>query len=74
MVLSGVAFVGGLYTVWPGALWLVPLLLTLSGLGIYDMAQTRHAIRRNFPVAGRLRYLFEAIRPAGFGSLPKTAV
>ncbi len=68
------AFVGGLYTVWPGALWLVPLLLTLSGLGIYDMAQTRHAIRRNFPVAGRLRYLFEAIRPAGFGSLPKTAV
>ena len=34
-----------------------------SALGVYDLLQTKHAIRRNFPVAGRLRYLFEAIRP-----------
>ena len=61
--LSAFAFVGGLYTMWTGALWLLPLPLTLVGLGAYDMLQTRHAIRRNFPVAGRLRYLFEAIRP-----------
>jgi glutamate synthase domain-containing protein 2 len=60
---SAFAFVGGLYTLWTGALWLLPLPLTLVGLGAYDMLQTRHAIRRNFPVAGRLRYLFEAIRP-----------
>jgi glutamate synthase domain-containing protein 2 len=63
VVLSGAAFIGGLYTLWADALWLAPLLLTLIGLGVYDMAQTKHAIRRNFPVAGRLRYLFEAIRP-----------
>src|SRR5213083_2334689 len=61
--LSGVALLAGLYTLWPGALWLVPLLLTLVGLGLYDLWQPKHAIRRNFPVVGRLRYLFESIRP-----------
>ncbi|HVY31839.1 MAG TPA: FMN-binding glutamate synthase family protein [Polyangiaceae bacterium] len=45
------------------ALWLAPAWLALVGLGLYDMLQSKHAIRRNFPVAGRLRYLFEAIRP-----------
>ncbi len=57
------ALIAGLCTVWWGALWLAPLWLTFVGLGAYDLLQTRHAIRRNFPVAGRLRYLFEAIRP-----------
>jgi len=32
-------------------------------LGVYDLFQDKHAIRRNFPVAGRLRYLFESVRP-----------
>jgi glutamate synthase domain-containing protein 2 len=32
-------------------------------LGVADMLQTRQAVRRNFPVIGRLRYLLEAIRP-----------
>ncbi|HXK20414.1 MAG TPA: hypothetical protein VNG33_21540, partial [Polyangiaceae bacterium] len=61
--LASVAFVAGLYTVWPAALWLAPVPLLLVGLGAYDLLQTKHAIRRNFPVVGRLRYLFEAIRP-----------
>jgi glutamate synthase domain-containing protein 2 len=61
--LCGLAVIGVLSTLWAGALWSLPLLFTLVGLGLYDMLQTRHAIRRNFPVAGRLRYLFEGIRP-----------
>ena len=60
---AGVALVGGLYAVWSGALWLAPAVLVVAGLGVYDLLQTRHTIRRNFPVAGRLRYLFEAFRP-----------
>lgn len=32
-------------------------------MGYVDMAQTRQAIRRNFPVLGRLRYVFEDMRP-----------
>ncbi|MDN5844334.1 MAG: FMN-binding glutamate synthase family protein, partial [Alcaligenaceae bacterium] len=37
--------------------------LALSALGFYDLHQTRHAIRRNYPVIGNLRFLFESIRP-----------
>lgn len=32
-------------------------------MGIHDIIQTKHAIKRNFPIVGRLRYLFEMIRP-----------
>src|SRR5690349_12506235 len=61
--LAGLAIVGALHTLWSGALWLLPIVLMLVALGVHDMLQTRHSVRRNFPVAGRLRYLFEAIRP-----------
>ena len=37
--------------------------LALTLLGVYDILQTRHAIRRNYPVIGNLRFIFEAIRP-----------
>jgi len=35
------------------------LVLVLIVLYIQDVAQTRHAIRRNYPVIGRFRYVFE---------------
>jgi len=35
----------------------------LSALGIRDMVQGRHAVLRNYPVVGHLRYLLESIRP-----------
>jgi len=46
--------------------WLRPFTLgcaALSLLGIADLLQTRHAVRRNYPVLGNLRYLIESIRP-----------
>lgn len=46
--------------------WLWPLtLLTalLSLLGIVDLLQNRHAVRRNYPILGNIRYLVEGIRP-----------
>lgn len=43
--------------------WLFVILAPLVILGIYDMTQTKHAIRRNFPVIGNLRYILEGIRP-----------
>ncbi|NWK77850.1 FMN-binding glutamate synthase family protein [Aquitalea sp. LB_tupeE] len=46
--------------------WLWPFTLTaiaLSLLGVLDLTQTRHAVRRNYPVLGNIRYLVEAIRP-----------
>ncbi|MFN0182211.1 MAG: FMN-binding glutamate synthase family protein [Aquabacterium sp.] len=32
-------------------------------LGVRDMLQTRHAVLRNYPVIGHLRFLFEWVRP-----------
>ena len=46
---------------WPAILCAVFAALTL--LGLRDMSQTKHAILRNYPVIGHLRYLFEEIRP-----------
>ena len=47
-----------------GAWWLPTMVfLALTLLGVYDMNQTRHAIRRNYPVIGNLRFLFEFVRP-----------
>src|SRR5690606_8316536 len=39
------------------------ILLILTGLGYYDMFQTKHSIMRIYPVVGRLRYLMEELRP-----------
>ncbi len=48
---------------WPPILWSFVLICPLILLGILDIVQTKRAIRRNFPLFGRLRYLFESIRP-----------
>lgn len=50
-------------SVWPALLWLLPILLAVIGLGIVDMLQTRHSVRRLYPVLGRFRYMLEAVRP-----------
>jgi glutamate synthase domain-containing protein 2 len=49
---------------WAGAhpAWAVPWAL-LSLLGWRDVTQTRHAVLRNYPVIGHLRFLLEFIRP-----------
>ncbi|MDO5059401.1 MAG: FMN-binding glutamate synthase family protein [Neisseria sp.] len=43
--------------------WLAVISIALVALGINDMRQTRHAILRNYPIAGHIRFLFEAFRP-----------
>ena len=34
-----------------------------SAIGVYDLVQPRQAIRRNYPIIGHMRFLFEGIRP-----------
>ena len=49
---------------WSPAFWLAVLPLAfLLGLGIWDLIQPHHAILRNYPVIGHMRWLFEGIRP-----------
>jgi glutamate synthase domain-containing protein 2 len=42
--------------------WLVPL-AALAGVGAHDLLQARHAVLRNYPIWGHLRFFFEFIRP-----------
>ncbi|NII11689.1 FMN-binding glutamate synthase family protein [Oleiagrimonas sp. C23AA] len=55
----GIALIGH----WSDAWVLVVIAGVLSLIGLWDLAQPRHAVRRNYPVLGHARYLFEAIRP-----------
>ena len=43
--------------------WISLLALALFGLGVQDILQPHHAVRRNYPLTGRLRYALESIRP-----------
>ncbi|MDF2180249.1 FMN-binding glutamate synthase family protein [Aliiglaciecola sp. CAU 1673] len=48
---------------WPGFIWLMLVLAFTFAIGLYDLVQTRHSIRRNFPLIGRMRWLMESLRP-----------
>jgi glutamate synthase domain-containing protein 2 len=39
------------------------LLLPLVGVGLYDLAQSRRSILRNYPIIGHIRYMLEFVRP-----------
>jgi len=46
--------------------WLWPITVVtgiLSLIGIFDLMQSPHAVRRNYPILGNIRYLVEGIRP-----------
>jgi glutamate synthase domain-containing protein 2 len=49
---------------WFNLLW-EPFLIAaaLTALGFYDLAQTKHAILRNYPILGHIRFLLEKVRP-----------
>ena len=46
-----------------GFLWLAAATGFLSLVGVRDMLQKKHAILRNYPILGHIRYFFELIRP-----------
>ncbi len=48
---------------WIEALFAFVIVGPLMYMGFVDMAQNRQAIRKNFPLLGRLRYVFEGMRP-----------
>ena len=43
--------------------WWPLLFLILSLVGLHDLKQEHHAVLRNYPVIGHLRFMFEYIRP-----------
>ncbi len=57
------AAVGSIAYFWTPVLWALVILIPLFLLGVWDILQTKHSIRRNFPLIGHGRYLLEHIRP-----------
>lgn len=43
--------------------WLFAICLFLTGVGLHDITQKRHAVLRNYPIAGHIRFLLENFRP-----------
>src|SRR6478609_7563381 len=48
---------------WIWALLVFVIVVPLVVMGVEDMVQTRQSLKRNFPLLGRLRYVFEDLRP-----------
>ncbi len=46
-----------------GYWWLLIVTVPIILIGLYDWFQTRFSITRNFPVAGRIRWIFYDLRP-----------
>lgn len=47
----------------PGWFLLLAIAVIVAAVGAYDLTQKQHAILRNYPVMGHLRFLMESIRP-----------
>lgn len=61
--ISAISLIFFLSQFFQAAWWLFIIVGPIILLGLYDLSQTRSTIPRIYPVIGRLRYLFEAIRP-----------
>jgi len=55
--------VGLVSLTWPPFAWGFVVLVPLFVVGLRDITQSRHAVLRNFPVIGHMRYLLEMVRP-----------
>src|SRR5690606_13025099 len=55
------ACVGASQWHWHWAWSVVPALLV--AIGVHDLLQRRHAVLRNYPIIGPLRYMIETVRP-----------
>jgi len=60
-IFAVVTFIAGFWWSWVFVLFFTFAGLTL--LGVHDLMQSRHAVLRNYPVLGHIRFLFEKIRP-----------
>ena len=49
--------------VWSGFFWILGVMMIPIIIGFIDLIQTQHAIKRNFPLVGRSRYIAEWLRP-----------
>lgn len=64
LIAMAVSLIAVLLAIWkPNWLWLLVVTIPVMALGCYDWLQKRWTITRNYPVAGRIRWLFYDLRP-----------
>ncbi len=63
VTLAVLAIIGLLGLQWNWIWWLLIAVVPLAAMGVQDMRQSRHTIRRNFPLFGRARWVMEHLRP-----------
>jgi len=61
--IAGLLVAAGLTFLWLPAAALLIIVFLIVLLGIYDIRQTEHTVRRNFPVGGHGRWFMEWLRP-----------
>ena len=59
----GVASNIALGFIWFPGIYGLAFLLPIIAVGLHDMLQKGHTVRRNFPILGRARWILESIRP-----------
>lgn len=59
IIIAGLITLGLFWPYWGFSI----LGILLFGIGIYDITQKKHAILRNFPIIGHVRFLLEMISP-----------
>ncbi len=63
VVFAVIASVHTMSIIGVSAQWIAAFFAVLTALGIWDIAQTKHALRRNYPILANLRFLLEKVRP-----------
>lgn len=64
--LTAVFLLAGMFLLPEWRIWLwfpAVAAVALSVLGVFDLIQTKHAILRNYPILGHIRFLLEKVRP-----------
>jgi cell division protein FtsW (lipid II flippase) len=61
--IAGLLIAAGLTWLWLPAVVLLIVVIGVVLLGVHDIVQTKHSIKRNFPVGGHGRWLMEWLRP-----------
>ncbi len=57
------AIVGAVAPFWTPILWSLVVIVPLIAMGVADLLQTKHTIKRNYPLLGRGRWVMEWMRP-----------
>tara|TARA_R110002050_G_scaffold176775_1_gene309773 strand:+ start:36726 stop:38276 length:1551 start_codon:yes stop_codon:yes gene_type:complete len=58
-----ISLIIAVYQIWTPVIWSLIIVIPIALIGVVDIFQTKHTIRRNFPVLGNFRFMLEKIRP-----------